>query len=46
MGWESIEDHLVGFRGSEQFQTWRALIGEHLAGPPQIEHVRNMLTAF
>ncbi|ROP49123.1 MULTISPECIES: cupin domain-containing protein [unclassified Rathayibacter] len=46
VGWETVEDHMVGFRGSEQFQAWRALIGEHLAGPPQVEHMRNVLTAF
>ena len=44
--WETLENHTVDFRGSEQFQAWRALIGEHLAEAPQVEHVRNVLTAF
>jgi quercetin dioxygenase-like cupin family protein/quinol monooxygenase YgiN len=46
VGWETVEDHMIDFRGSEQFQAWRTLIGEHLARPPQVEHVRNVLTAF
>lgn len=44
--WESIADHVVDFRGSPQFQAWRALIERHVAGPPQVEHVRTVLTAF
>lgn len=46
IGWETIENHLVDFRGSEQFQAWRALVSEHFASPPEVEHVRNVLTAF
>lgn len=46
VGWETIENHLVDFRGSGQFQAWRALVGEHFASPPEVEHVRNVLTGF
>jgi mannose-6-phosphate isomerase-like protein (cupin superfamily)/quinol monooxygenase YgiN len=46
VGWETIENHMVDFRGSEQFQAWRALVGEHLAAPPVVEHLRNVLTGF
>jgi quercetin dioxygenase-like cupin family protein/quinol monooxygenase YgiN len=46
VGWETVENHMVDFRGSEQFQAWRALVGDHLAAPPEMEHVRNVLTAF
>ncbi|WP_233563896.1 cupin domain-containing protein [Cryobacterium tepidiphilum] len=46
VGWETVENHLIDFRGSEQFQAWRALVGEHFASPPAVEHVRNVLTGF
>jgi heme-degrading monooxygenase HmoA len=37
--WDSIEAHNVGFRESENFGRWRALIGPHLDGNPKVEHV-------
>lgn len=46
VGWETIENHLVDFRGSPQFQAWRALVGEHFATPPHVEHVRSVLIGF
>jgi quercetin dioxygenase-like cupin family protein/quinol monooxygenase YgiN len=46
VGWTTIEDHTVAFRESEAFQQWRALIGDHIAGTPQVEHLTNVLTAF
>ncbi|WP_246854462.1 cupin domain-containing protein [Naasia sp. SYSU D00057] len=46
VGWETVEDHMVHFRESDAFLEWRALIGPHLAAPPQVEHVRNVLTGF
>ena len=36
--WETLEDHMVGFRESEQFSQWRALIGPHFDGPSVMEH--------
>jgi len=35
--WDSVEAH-EAFRGSDRFPKWRALIGPHCAGPPQVEH--------
>jgi len=36
--WETIEDHTVGFRESEQYQQWRALL-HHFYDPfPTVEH--------
>jgi len=46
VGWESLEDHVVHFRSSEDFHLWRALIGDHIAGTPNVEHVTNVLTGF
>ena len=39
VGWESLEAHLDGFRASDRFVQWRAIIGPFLAEPPRVEHV-------
>jgi heme-degrading monooxygenase HmoA len=36
--WNTREDHTVGFRESEAFAQWRALIGPYFAQAPQVEH--------
>ncbi len=36
--WETLEDHTEGFRGSELFTRWRALIGPYFLAPPAVEH--------
>jgi heme-degrading monooxygenase HmoA len=36
--WDTVEDHMVGFRESELFPQWRALIGPYFAAPPEVEH--------
>jgi heme-degrading monooxygenase HmoA len=36
--WETLEDHTVGFRGSPQYQDWKALL-HHFYDPfPTVEH--------
>lgn len=36
--WETLEDHTVGFRGSEAYQEWKALL-HHFYDPfPTVEH--------
>ena len=36
--WDTLEDHTVGFRGSEAFAQWRAIVGPFFAEPPRVEH--------
>lgn len=36
--WESVEHHMVTFRQSLAFQTWRSLAGPFFAAPPVVEH--------
>ncbi len=36
--WETLEDHMVGFRESERFTQWRALIGPFFESPPLVDH--------
>jgi heme-degrading monooxygenase HmoA len=37
--WDTIDDHLVGFRQSEAFPQWRALIGPYFESPPVVDHL-------
>ena len=40
--WETVEDHTVGFRGSEEYQQWRELL-HHFYDPfPVVEHYRSV----
>ena len=36
--WETLEHHTIGFRESELFKQWRAIIGKYFAKPPIVEH--------
>jgi heme-degrading monooxygenase HmoA len=36
--WQRLEDHTVGFRQSEAFGRWRAIVGPYFAAPPAVEH--------
>lgn len=36
--WNTVEDHTEGFRKSEGFQQWRALVGHCFAQPPRVDH--------
>lgn len=36
--WDTLEDHTVGFRQSDAFHQWRAVVGPFFAAPPVVEH--------
>jgi heme-degrading monooxygenase HmoA len=36
--WQTLDDHLIGFRQSERFVRWRELIGPYFAAPPAVDH--------
>ena len=43
--WETLEDHTEGFRNSEAYQEWRALL-HHFYDPfPVVEHFETVVTA-
>ena len=44
--WDTVENHTVEFRGSEDFQQWRKLVGHCFASPPEVEHIRRAVTGF
>jgi len=37
--WETLEDHTVGFRQSDAFAQWRAIVGPFFSQPPVVEHL-------
>jgi heme-degrading monooxygenase HmoA len=43
--WDTLENHTVDFRGSEDFTAWRALVGQYFAAPPEVEHTETVLTS-
>ena len=40
--WDTLEAHLETFRGSERYQTWRALISPYFDGAPTVEHYQDL----
>jgi heme-degrading monooxygenase HmoA len=38
IGWDSVEAHTVGFRGSSQYARWRELLHHFYEPFPQVEH--------
>jgi len=41
--WEILEDHTVGFRESEEYQKWKALL-HHFYDPfPVVEHYKDVI---
>jgi quinol monooxygenase YgiN len=41
--WDTLENHMVDFRGSEDFKAWRAFVGHCFAGTPEVEHTNSVL---
>ncbi|WP_019068960.1 antibiotic biosynthesis monooxygenase family protein [Streptomyces hokutonensis] len=46
VGWDSVEAHMVGFRESEPFARWRALVGPFFAESPAVEHFHELGARF
>jgi heme-degrading monooxygenase HmoA len=38
VGWDRLEDHTEGFRGSPDYQRWRALLHHFYDPHPTVEH--------
>jgi heme-degrading monooxygenase HmoA len=36
--WDTLADHVEGFRGSARFEKWRALLHHFFATPAMVEH--------
>lgn len=42
--WATLDSHVVNFRNSENFATWRALVSPYFAAPPEVEHTQVVVT--
>jgi heme-degrading monooxygenase HmoA len=38
IAWDTLEDHTVGFRQSDRFVQWRAIVAPFFAEAPKVEH--------
>ncbi|MBY0442143.1 MAG: antibiotic biosynthesis monooxygenase [Mycobacteriaceae bacterium] len=43
--WDTLEHHTEGFRGSPEYQQWRALLHGFYDPPPTVEHFEQIHTA-
>jgi heme-degrading monooxygenase HmoA len=41
--WETLEDHTVGFRQSNEYQEWKKLLHRFYDPFPTVEHFENIL---
>ncbi|MEC5406436.1 antibiotic biosynthesis monooxygenase family protein [Paraburkholderia sp. MPAMCS5] len=41
--WATIEDHMVTFRESADFQEWRRLVGSFFKQPPVVVHIETVV---
>ena len=44
--WDTLEDHMVDFRGSDDFQKWRACVGHCFSAPPEVHHTVEAVHGF
>ncbi len=44
--WETLENHTVDFRSSDDFQQWRKLVGDCFQSPPDVEHTTVAVKCF
>ncbi|WP_230532098.1 antibiotic biosynthesis monooxygenase family protein [Microvirga roseola] len=44
--WETLDNHVVDFRNSADFQEWRNLVGHCFERPPEVEHTRQAVHGF
>ncbi len=44
--WDTLENHTVDFRGSEDFQEWRRCVGHCFLVPPEVHHTVETVHGF
>ena len=44
--WDTVDNHMVDFRNSPDFQEWRKLVGHCFAAPPEVEHADFVVREF
>jgi heme-degrading monooxygenase HmoA len=46
IGWQTLDDHVVGFRTSVDYALWRELVGDFFAVPPVVDHTEVVVSGF
>jgi heme-degrading monooxygenase HmoA len=46
IGWQTLDDHVVGFRTSADYALWRELVGDFFAAPPVVDHTEVVVPGF
>lgn len=41
--WETMDNHMVDFRNSDDFQAWRQLVSPYFDGPPKVTHSQDVM---
>lgn len=44
--WETLDNHVVDFRGSPGFAEWRGLSGPFFVAPPVVDHSEVVVAGF
>lgn len=44
--WDTLDNHIVDFRQSADFQEWRRLVGHCFESPPSVEHTSQVVDGF
>lgn len=42
--WETVDNPMVDFRNSDEFQGWRKLLGPYFDGSPRVTHLAGVVT--
>lgn len=42
VNWETLEDHIVGFRASQEYKEWRNLLHHFYEPFPEVEHYQTV----
>jgi len=43
VNWRTLEDHTIGFRGSAEYQDWKALLHDFYEPFPEVQHYSKIL---
>jgi len=43
VNWQTLEDHTIGFRESNEYQEWKALLHHYYDPFPTVEHYESVL---
>lgn len=46
IGWQTMDDHVVKFRASDDYTVWRDLVGDLFAAPPLVDHTEVVNVGF